>query len=154
HADQFNAGRLIEQLNRLPAMRPLAANPLLLSIVCFVVDDPNRKVELPTTRGELCDRTVDRMLAWRGGTQTTYPGREKGLPRIRKRRLLERAALRLLAGLDLQERKLTFDEATLLDALERAVLIEGLASPEDIADVFRDDLLQNSGLIRGDDDSD
>src|SRR5207253_1876058 len=149
---RFDAGNLIEQLNRQPAMRPLAANPLLLSILCFVVDDPQSKVDLPATRGELYDQAVDRMLGLPRRVPVQYPSAKPDLPLIRKRRMLERAALTLFADLDRQERKLTFDQATLLDALERAAAAEGLAGPADVADALLHDLTQNSGLIRGEKD--
>jgi HEAT repeat protein len=150
YPDRYDAEKLIQQLRRLPAMRPLAANPLLLSILCLVVDDPLSKVDLPATRCELYDRAVDRMLGRAKRIEVEYPGGKPDLPRIRKRRILERAALTLFAGMDSAERELTFDQASLLDALERAASAEGLAGPTDVADALLLDLTQNSGLIRGD----
>jgi HEAT repeat protein len=152
HPDRYDPGKLIEQLDQLPAMRPLAANPLLLSILCFVVDDPQSEVALPATRGELYERAVDRMLCLPRRLPIEYPGGKPDLPPIRKRRMLERAALALFAGQERHARKLSFNVATLLDALECAAATEGLAAPTDVADVLLADLTQNSGLIRGEND--
>jgi HEAT repeat protein len=147
--DPLDAGKLIEQLNRLPAMRPLAANPLLLSILCFVVDDPQNKVDLPATRGEVYDRAIERMLALPRRVPVQYPGGKPDLPLIRKRRMLERAALTLLADQDGGRPQLTFDQGTVLETLERASVAERLDNPADMADAFLSDLTTNSGLIQG-----
>jgi predicted NACHT family NTPase len=148
----FDASKLIEQLNRQTAMRPLAANPLLLMLICFVVDDA-RLVALPATRGELFDLAIDRLLRGRNKrAEVTYPGGKRDLRLVRKRRIVERAALELFAGQN-QQRLLTVDEETLVDALTRAVKIEGLGYAADVADALLDDLLHNSGLLRGDEDA-
>ena len=45
-------------------MRPLAANPLLLSLICLVVDS-SHNLSLPATRGQLYNKAVDRLLKGR-----------------------------------------------------------------------------------------
>jgi len=143
HPDRYKPDALIVQLNRTPQMRPIAANPLLLSIICFVVDDPNG-VTLPATRAELYDKAVDKLL-----TRVRVDEARSGLRTHRKRRILERAALTLFAGME-QQRQLTFDEASLLDALTNAAEQEGYrADPASVADALLDDLIHNSGLLRG-----
>lgn len=140
HPERFDAAALIQQLERTPAMRPLAANPLLLSIICFVVDDP-QGVSLPATRGQLYDKAVDKLLARRRLEPTA------GVPEVRRRRILERAALALFASSE--EWQLVFDQEGLLAALEAGARAEGLGSPADVADRLLADLVDNSGLLRG-----
>jgi HEAT repeat protein len=148
----FDASKLIEQLNRQTAMRPLAANPLLLMLICFVVDD-RKGTALPATRTELFDLAVSRLLRGpKKRVKVTYPGGKRDLRLIRKRRIVERSALELFAGQD-RKRLLTFDEETVVDSLTRAVKIEGLGSAADVADALLDDLVHNSGLLRGDEDA-
>ena len=147
HRERYIPEALVDQLNRLPQMRPLAANPLLLSIICFVVDDPHG-VTLPITRGALYDKAVQKLLR-RTRVTVMYPGSKQKLPLIRKRRMLERVALTLFAGVEPQ-RHLSVDQGQLLDALTAAAQAEGLAHAADVADSLLDDLTHNSGLLRGD----
>lgn len=145
----FDADALIAQLNRTPQMRALAANPLLLSIICYVVDDPDG-VKLPARRSELYNKAIQKLLTRAKRVEITYPGGETDLPLARKRAILERAALMLFANLD-QQRQLTFDDASLLIALTKAAEEEGYrANPAPYADALLADLLRNSGLLRGD----
>src|SRR5262249_27629792 len=69
------ASALIEQLNRTPLMTPLVANPLLLSIICFVVDGP-QGVTLPTTRGVLYEKALERLLARPPRVEVSWPNQE------------------------------------------------------------------------------
>lgn len=141
HSDRYDPAVLIEQLNRTLPMRPLAANPLLLSILCFVVDDPGG-VTLPATRGELYDQAVVKLL-----NRTRVDAAQA--PLARKRRILERAALTLFAGMG-NQRQLTFGEGSVLDALTIAAQQEGYRTDSaHVADVLLRDLTQNSGLLRG-----
>ena len=148
HPERFNPESLIDQLSRTPQMRPLEANPLLLSLICFVVDDPHG-VTLPAVRGELYDKTVEKLLMRPRRVKVIYPGGNSDLPVMRKRRVLERASLSLFAGMD-ERRQLTFDEGPLLDALTEAAKLEGYhADPAPVADALLADLTQNSGILRG-----
>ena len=93
HPEHFDAAGLIRQLQAAPAMRPLAANPLLLTILCFVVDDPGG-VRLPATRAQLYDQAVNKLLGLRPRRMDVpYPGTEPDA--AEKRALLEEAALSL-----------------------------------------------------------
>ncbi len=141
HEDRFDRDKLIEQLDTALQMRPLAANPLLLSIICYVVDS-SKVILLPATRGELYNEAIDRLLE-------RDKGEKNPMPLIRKRRIVERAALTLFAGMD-EQRQLTFDEASLVDALTDAAEQEGYrADPAPIADALLKDFVKNSGILRG-----
>ena len=147
HPDRFDRQALSAQLDRAPAMHPLAANPLLLSIICYVVDDP-QGVTLPATRGELYDQAVQKLLTRPPRVEVSYPG-GVDLPLARKRHMVERAALTLFAGLD-RRRQLLFSEEDVLDALTRAAKAEGYGeAPAPWADALLQDLTQNSGILRG-----
>ncbi len=145
----FDPDTLIAQINRTPQMRPLAANPLLLSILCFVVDRTG--IALPARRSELYDKAVDELLdppASLRRVEVTYPDNNP-MPVSDKRRLPERAALSLFAGMD-DQRQLTFDEGSLLDALTDAAREEGYGSaPRPYANALLRDLTENRGLLRG-----
>lgn len=146
--DCYDPDALIEQLNRTPQMRPLAANPLLLSIICYVVDHP-RGVTLPARRGELYAKAIEKLLTRPRRHEVTYPGGKSDLPLARKRCILEHVAFRLFIGME-QQRHLTFNEDSLLDALTDGVKAEKLTNPADVADTLLTDLTQNSGILRGD----
>jgi HEAT repeat protein len=152
HADNYDPERLIDQLDHLPVMRPLAANPLLLSIICFVVDDPSPQgVKLPATRGELYDQAVNKLLMRFDDNfervKVNYPG---AAPKSEEKRvLIERAALELFAGND--RRSLTFTGVELGRALRVALKEQGYGdATAPWANALRDDLTQNSGLLRAD----
>ncbi len=146
---QVNADALLERLRLSQQLASLAANPLVLAILCYVLDRPRRQ-DVPTTRAAFYDMAVQQLL---GRTQKNMSreNREKvvSLPLIRQRRILERAALDLFLGRG-QGRLLMFDEATLLKALERGAEAEGSASPANVADALLDDLTQKPGILRGD----
>ncbi len=143
----FDTGALIAQLNGAPQMRALAANPLLLSIICYVAED-QRSGTLPTTRSELYGKVVEKFMR-RRRMAVTYPGGTGNLPLARKRHILERAALTLFAGLD-QQRRLLIDETSLLQSLTEAARSEGyLTDPASVADALLLDLTRNSGLLPG-----
>lgn len=148
----FDTGALIAQLNGAPQLRALAANPLLLSIICYVAED-QRNGTLPATRSELYGKVVDKFMR-RRRMEVTYPGGTGDLPLTRKRHILERAALTLFAGLD-QQRQLLIDEESLVDALDGAVASEGYPtdpaseSPSPMTDALLRDLTRNSGLLPG-----
>ena len=104
-------------------MRPLAANPLLLSIICFVVDDPDG-LELPATRGELYDQAVDKLLGYYEShkrLKPQYPSEQPGVSE--KRKILEYVALELFAR---SRDSLTFDEDALGKSLRRGARGRGL----------------------------
>jgi HEAT repeat protein len=147
HTDRYDPEKLIDQLDRTHQMRPLDTNSLLLSVICFVVYDPHG-VTLPARRGELYDMAVEKILSRPRRVQVTYPSGKSDLPLIRKRRVLERAALILFTGMD-KQRKLTFDEGSLVDALTKGAEAEGYqADPAPVADALLADLTQNSGILR------
>jgi len=135
---RFDAEALIAELRRLPNVRPLAANPLLLSILCLVATGPQR-VKLPATRGELYDRAVMQLLK----RPVRRPEAATGMVPSRMRKLVAEAALELwLDGA--RSRQLLFSEEKLLAALTRAT-----GGDEDLAEAVLKDLTLNSGLLRG-----
>ena len=78
HADSYQPQQLIDQLNQTYQLLPLAANPLLLSIICYVVDDLHRAL-LPATRAALYHRALEKLLS-RSPKRVTvaYPSEEPG----------------------------------------------------------------------------
>ena len=154
YPDHYNPNALSEQLTRTPQMHPLAANPLLLSIICFVIDnDDPHGVKLPARRGELYANAIEKLLDPRQHPrrqEITYPGGKSDLPLIRKHRILEYVAFMLFVGIERQQ-QLTFSEESLVRAITKAVEREGYrADPASVADTLLFDLIQNSGILRGD----
>ena len=150
HPEQFDPEALVKQLDLMPQMSPIIMNPLLLSIVCFVVDEG---VPLPATRAQLYDKAMNKLLGRKTQrVMVTYPRGNPDIPVTRKRRILEQAALAMFVG-DGRERQLVFDQETLLDALAMAARQEGYQTdPVVVADAVVQDLL-NSGILRGDEGS-
>ena len=58
----YNGDGLWLQLRSNPAMQLLASNPLLLSIICFVVDDRDKEILLPETRVFFYRKAVAKLL--------------------------------------------------------------------------------------------
>ena len=115
HRDRYDPDTLINQLNRTPQMLPLAANPLLLNIICYVVDDV--KGVIPATRGELYKKALEKLLTRRPQrVDVRYPGEEPAIDE--KLAILERAALNLFVKGD---RRLTFTREELGQELKRAL---------------------------------
>jgi HEAT repeat protein len=146
HPTSYRADKVVQQLYRMPQLRPLAANPLLLSIICYVADNPSA-ASFPTTHGELYRQAVEKLLTVRARRiAISYPGSPPASHE--KLAILQRAALQLFAQKD---RQLTFSGSQLGQALKQALREEKYgddAAPW--ANALLTDLLQNSGLLRGD----
>ncbi|MBC7317232.1 MAG: hypothetical protein H5T70_12480, partial [Chloroflexi bacterium] len=123
HPKHYDAEALLSELRRLAPMQALAANPLLLSILCFVVDDPD-KVALPTTRAALYNRAVEKLLDRPPKFPTEYPDRQRRPPSAKRRAILQRVALDLLAH-GRASGSLVASEEEVLEALQRAAEAEG-----------------------------
>ena len=144
HPGRFDAEQLIRHFNQTFQLQPLGTNPLLLGIICFVVDSPNG-LTLPATRGELYNRAVEKLLTQHKRVTVNYPGEEPD--NDEKRIVLERVALGLFAQAD---RKLTFTERELSLELKSALKEEDYQDAAPWANALRADFTQNSGLLRGD----
>jgi HEAT repeat protein len=149
HREHFHSDALMAQLNRMPQMRPLAQNPLLLSIICYVIDDP-RGPKLPATRTQLYDRAVSKLFEQYQHLRRVpvdYPSAEPDSSG--KRAILEGVAWALFSHTE--ERVLTFNGRQLNRALNEALTAARYGNATaPWADALREDLLHNSGLLRGD----
>ncbi|HXG21627.1 MAG TPA: HEAT repeat domain-containing protein [Methylomirabilota bacterium] len=145
HSARYNADEVIKQLHRAPQLRSLAANPLLLSIICYVVESPSA-ASFPTTRGALYHKAVEKLLSFRARRiSVPYPGPPPAPHE--KLAILQRVALQLFAQND---RQLSFSGRLLGQALKQALHEEGYgAAAAPWANALLEDLLQNSGLLRG-----
>jgi HEAT repeat protein len=145
HPDHYDPNKLIDQLKRTPQMLPLAANPLLLNIICYVVDDAPG-VFLPATRGGLYQKALEKLLTYRlQRVEVRYPGAAPDTHE--KLMILQRTALNLFAHGD---RRLTFTGQDLAQALKQALSAEGYGdTPAPWANALRTDLMHNSGILRG-----
>jgi hypothetical protein len=139
----FDHARLIEHLDANPTLGNLAQNPLLLSIICYAVDDSERHA-LPDTRAALYGRFVDSLLSRPDRVSVRYPAEP---PTVRERKvILAHAAMRLLT-----RQRLTFSAEELTLALGEGLEKEGYgpAPTKPWANALRKDLAENSGLLRG-----
>ena len=146
HATVYQPEVLSGHLQRSPQLRSLAANPLLLSILCYVADSAPA-APFPATRGQLYANAIERLLTFRAQRLSTiYPGTAPAPHE--KLALIQHAALQLFAH---GERQLTFSGQQLTQALKDALTEEGYGSVSGPwANALREDLLHNSGLLRGD----
>jgi len=142
----YDPDMLIDRLQDTPQLLSLAANPLLVSILCYVADS-TAATPFPTTRGQLYAQAVERLLTFRTQRITTpYPGAAPAPHE--KLAILQRTALQLFAQSD---RQLTFSGRTLGQALKDALREEGYGDVSGPwANALLEDLLHNSGLLRGD----
>lgn len=136
---------IIERLRHSPQLAALAANPLLLSILCYTADNLTPTL-LPTTRGELYGQAMEKLLQFRAQrVATSYPGPTPAPHE--KLAILQRAALHLFAA---DNRQLNFSGQALTHALKLAFSEEGYGDATALwANALFTDLLQNSGLLRG-----
>ncbi len=146
HPTAYRPEVLSGHLQRSPQLRSLAANPLLLSILCYVADSASA-APFPATRGQLYANAIERLLTFRvQRLSTLYPGTAPAPHE--KLALLQHTALQLFAQ---GERQLTFSGQQLSQALKDALTEEGYGSVSGPwANALREDLLHNSGLLRGD----
>jgi HEAT repeat protein len=142
----YSVDEVIKRLYRTPQLRPLAANPLLLSIICYVADNPSAD-SFPTTRVELYRKAVEKLLTFRAQRIVVpYPGPPPAAHE--KLAILQRAALQLFAQND---RRLNFSGHLLGQALKQALSEERYGdNTAPWANALLTDLLQNSGLLQGD----
>ncbi|MFN7929366.1 MAG: hypothetical protein U0Y68_15755, partial [Blastocatellia bacterium] len=134
---RFDRQKLLQQLQTASQMQPLAAVPLLLSIICLVVDDP-QGVQLPARRSELYDKAITKLLQRsRGGASLS------DVAAADKKLALAHAALELFIGAD---RELQFDRSRLRCALSNGLRATGHRTSK--ANNLIEDLIENSGLLR------
>ena len=120
---------LIRQLNALPQLEPLAANPLLLDIICsFVRKDPD--APLPQTPSEIYDKVINQRLG-------------SGVEAYQKRRTLEEVALNLFV----KDRRGTCSVAEFFEELKSTLVATGQG--KDLTRALYDALAGKSGLLRG-----
>lgn len=146
HSEQYDAEAVLQQLRVNPSMAPLAANPLLLSIMCYVIDHA-RSPLLPTTRGDLYKKALETLLAHTlRRVEVQYPGEKPAIEE--KLSIAQRAALYLFLQ---QEHRLTFTGEELRHAFRRALIEEGYAEEAVApwANALRTDFIHNSGILRG-----
>jgi HEAT repeat protein len=145
YQNSYNPAALIDQLNRMPRLSALAANPLLLSVLCSVADDPS-DIPFPATRGILYEKAIEKLVTRRPRrVEVRYPGEEP--TRDEKIRILQRTALSLFTQSD---HRLTFTGQELGQALKQALGEEGYGEASaPWANALRTDLAGNSGLLRG-----
>jgi len=113
---------LIDHLNRVTDMQALAANPLLLSIICYVV--MTRCVTLPATRAELYERALTKLL---NGDRAFWSTMQVVLALSQKRRILERSAFGSVCEAG-PERHTTFDERASAPEAYRGGRVRGLTN--------------------------
>lgn len=146
HPTAYRLEALSGHLQRSSQLRSLTANPLLLSILCYVADSESA-IPFPATRSQLYANAIERLLTFRAQRLSTmYPGTAPAPHE--KLALIQHAALQLFAQ---GERQLTFSGQQLSQALKDALAEEGYGSVSGPwANALREDLLHNSGLLRGD----
>lgn len=139
----FEADELIARLREIPQMLSLAANPLLLSIICSLVKEGP---VMPATRTQLYNRALTKLLDRPRRRPVKYPNEEP--PRASLRAILERAAL-VLSVQARQNQVGQFPESEVVSSLAAAAAAEGIGPATDFAHSLLRDLTHNSGLLRG-----
>jgi HEAT repeat protein len=146
YPEQYDPEAVLRQLRVHPTMSPLAANPLLLSIICYVIDHA-RSPLLPATRGELYKKALEMLLMHSPRrVEAQYPGEKPATEE--KLSIVQRAALYLFLQ---EEHRLTFTGEELRHAFRRALIAEGYAEEAVApwANALRTDFIHNSGILRG-----
>lgn len=146
HPEQYDPEAVVQQLQTNSGMSSLAANPLLLSIMCYVIDQAKSPL-LPTTRGDLYKKALETLFAHtQQRVEVRYPGEQPAVEE--KLSVAQRAALYLFLQ---EEPQLTFTGEELRHTFRRALIAEGY--PEGAvapwANALRTDFVHNSGILRG-----
>jgi HEAT repeat protein len=141
-SEPYDPQTLISQLNRVPRLRPLTTNPLLLNILCYVMADVQSQ-RLPPSRGILYRRALEKLLEHGSSRrEVRYPAEAPGVSE--KLAVLQRAALFLF----ISDRRFTFTDQELREALKHGFQEAGYGSaPTPWANALHSDLLQNSGIL-------
>ena len=145
---KFDLAPLIKQLDRLPQLKTLTANPLLLSIICFVTANEKQN-DLLSTRGGYYDKAVDHLLRIHRKKDIEYP---EHISWAQKRFILQKAALELYLGEE-QSGQPLISERSMIRALKRGAQFEKFRNTGSIAASLLLDLTENSGLLRNDADN-
>ena len=138
HQDRYEPEKLIQQINANPSMRPLTSNPLVLSFLCRLVDDPVG-IELPATRSQFYEKIMVKLFQ-----QNRERGNRVNLLDSQKKDVLADTALRLF----LQPKDpFFFDEASLSQAIRLALADNSLATTP--LKELLNELSGKCGLLRG-----
>ena len=137
----FDRQQLIEKLNEIESLHGLAVNPLLLSILCFAVDD-NQHDNTPATRASLYKRFIERLLLRPKRVEVNYPAEPPGPNDLFF--ILAHIALQLFS-----QKQLTFSEDYLRQQMESAVIISGYSPVKPWVNALLKEFVENSGLLRG-----
>ena len=103
---RYNADKLIEEINKNSQLRHLAANPMMLSIICYAM---NNNVSLITTRGELYNLAIDIILNLKRIEDKT------GIKPEEKRMVLEQLALAMF--IENEQPQLSISPEQMLDKM-------------------------------------
>lgn len=141
HRQDYDA--LVAQVRSRPEFKTMAGTPGLLAILCFALDDP-RKPQLPSTRTELYDIVVNKLLELPVEEARKIELPEGLKPLHRKRAILEDLTLELS---DSPLRPTEFAAADVQTKLDRLVLEYGYTRKD--ADDLLIDLGMNSRLLTG-----
>jgi HEAT repeat protein len=141
-SEPYDPQTLITQLDRVPQLRPLMTNPLLLNILCYVMMDTQSQ-HLPPTRGILYRKALEKLLEHGSSRrEVRYPAEAPGVSE--KLAVLQRAALSLF----ITDRRFVFTDQELHEALKHGFHEAGYGdAPTPWANALRSDLLQNSGIL-------
>lgn len=143
HPKIYDAEGFIRQISSSPQLYALAANPLLLSIMCFSMDD-SKRLSLSIRRCDLYNKIIGRLLGNSNRITINY-ALEEPLPE-RKISILSNAAFYLFLRSG-DERRLVFSEEELVQELTYASKQFGYTDAS-FVDSFSKDLI-SSGLLQG-----
>jgi hypothetical protein len=145
--EKYDPDSLLEQLRRAPQLRPLTANPLLLSVFCAVAT-LSRAPVVPRTRSALYQRMLERLLS--NHTQRVAVQYPSTVLDVTDKLAILRQTAFLLFTKDGQRLTISAEELrqAFITALERERY--GYNAPALWASALRKDFAHNSGILRGD----
>jgi DNA polymerase III delta prime subunit len=145
---KFDTTGLLTRLDTSASLFPLASNPLLLSILCYVASRSDDALAFGS-RTQLYESAISYLL--RDYVRQTPERISESVSVTDRRAILRYLAVELFLGTD---GRFLFNEDDLSDALKSAASAAGHGdAPGRSAQLVQEDLLQNSGLIRGNADS-
>ncbi len=141
HPEHYSAKEIIQQIVQSPqhsTMRILASNPLLLSIFCYLLDDP-RGMELPATRTQFYERTICKLLRREESAQ-------EGCPWSQRKNILADIACQIFIQ---DQDKLVFSEERLLQAMRFSLQHQDVDTNARSTQLLKN-FIGKPGLLRGD----
>ena len=135
------SNKLSRQIRHVPQLQQLASNPLLLTIICYALDDLST-MPLPGNRCQVYARTIQKLLLRAGRVTVHWPSEPPD--EHEQKYLLERFSLELLLA---APKSTQFTAKSFRAALHKSLRRSGYENPAPWANALRAKWIRGSGIL-------